>query len=425
MRLPESKIKDAFLHPERDVRQFVLHYFSDSFSRDPEVMPLAIRAIEQYGHENAFQFSYGVSALAQTSQTIDWVIGELKRQQWQPNNNYAASLSRLLCNADPPLLIERQAEMLEAPGFDEFLAKVFVERLDLFTWDADQCWQELVTLCEQNKSKRYVTEFPYGYGTRLVEALARHDGLEKWIFSVFEEADQIEDFTDHPLGWLEPLVAKLAGETRLESATKVLVERLLNDGDLLNEECMRALVKIGTDSVVEELWAAYRDSQEAFVGHIAGTLGQVHSDLAVEKCMDLLVDEDDLDAQEFLGHSLLCQLSDEGFDLVYQMVTKEPELVFLQNDLVVTATLLDRRFPEYEMWKRDIQENGPKPERIVREFQERASSRLEVPLTSSTEKTSVSAALLNPPATSRSKEGKVGRNDPCPCGSGKKFKSAA
>jgi hypothetical protein len=49
MRLPEAKIKEALAHPDKLVRQEALLYFADCHSRDAEVMPLAIQAIETYG----------------------------------------------------------------------------------------------------------------------------------------------------------------------------------------------------------------------------------------------------------------------------------------------------------------------------------------------------------------------------------------
>jgi hypothetical protein len=56
MRLPEAKIKEAILHPEKIVRNKALTYFADSYSQDPEIMPLAIKAMEVFGRENAFSF---------------------------------------------------------------------------------------------------------------------------------------------------------------------------------------------------------------------------------------------------------------------------------------------------------------------------------------------------------------------------------
>ena len=60
MRLPEATIKEAIIHPEKLVRQEALLYFTDCYSRDPEVMPLAIKAIETYGRSQAFLHVHGV-----------------------------------------------------------------------------------------------------------------------------------------------------------------------------------------------------------------------------------------------------------------------------------------------------------------------------------------------------------------------------
>jgi hypothetical protein len=46
MRLPQAKIKEALLRPEKLVGQEALYYFTDCYSQDAEVMPLAVKAIE-------------------------------------------------------------------------------------------------------------------------------------------------------------------------------------------------------------------------------------------------------------------------------------------------------------------------------------------------------------------------------------------
>jgi hypothetical protein len=81
MRLPEAKIKEALVHPEKLVRQEALLYFADCYSRDAEVMPLAIQAIETYGRSNAFLHLHVVAQLAQTEATVEWAIKELHRQE--------------------------------------------------------------------------------------------------------------------------------------------------------------------------------------------------------------------------------------------------------------------------------------------------------------------------------------------------------
>src|SRR5437660_4892810 len=143
MRLQEAKIKEAILHPEKLVRQEALLYFADCYSRDAEVMPPAIRAIETYGRSNAFLHVHVLAHLAQTKATVEWAIRELHREEDQAEDidSYFPALSRLLCSADPQLIFPRADEVLQAPGFFKELVPEFRERLQLASWDSDQCWK--------------------------------------------------------------------------------------------------------------------------------------------------------------------------------------------------------------------------------------------------------------------------------------------
>ena len=55
MRLNADQVKQAILHEDRDVREAAVYYFARSFGTDPNIMPLAIQAIEQYGWKDAFE----------------------------------------------------------------------------------------------------------------------------------------------------------------------------------------------------------------------------------------------------------------------------------------------------------------------------------------------------------------------------------
>src|SRR5262249_61140418 len=100
MRLPEVKIKEAILHPAKLVRKEALLYFADCYSRDAEVMPLAIKAIETFGRSHAFLHAHVLAHLAQTEATVEWAIRELHRGDDRANDldSYFPALSRLLCS---------------------------------------------------------------------------------------------------------------------------------------------------------------------------------------------------------------------------------------------------------------------------------------------------------------------------------------
>src|SRR2546423_1279325 len=108
-------------------------------------MPFAIRAIETFGRANAFSYNHLLADLAKTEKTIRWAIGQLSRDAEESNKDriYLSNLSKLLCKADPRLLISRADEVVGAPQFLTELTFEFQERLRLIDWDADRCWKEL------------------------------------------------------------------------------------------------------------------------------------------------------------------------------------------------------------------------------------------------------------------------------------------
>src|SRR4051812_30990797 len=108
MRLPESKIKDALLHPERMARDEALMYFNNAYSRDPEVMLRAIEALETFGRRQAFLHVSNLRNLAQSEASLDWIVRELQQAPAKDDDTaLAEKLSNLCINADPRILAPR------------------------------------------------------------------------------------------------------------------------------------------------------------------------------------------------------------------------------------------------------------------------------------------------------------------------------
>src|SRR5208282_3039565 len=219
MRLPEARIKQAILHPDMIVRQAALLYFTHCYSRDAEVMPLGIKAIETYGRSNAFLYLHVIAHLAQTEATVEWAIRELHREEDRADDldSFFPALSHLLCSADPRLLQSRADELLRAPGFSEELHREFGERLQLASWNTEQCWRELERISTEGVGKPYSSDVDLGHARRVVEALARQG--DKDVDRVLDLlATKVEDLETDPMRWLEIFLVMLAGEMRLEPA---------------------------------------------------------------------------------------------------------------------------------------------------------------------------------------------------------------
>src|SRR5262249_31300963 len=142
MRLPEDRIKEAILHPDREIRDRAIDYFAKSFSPDPSVMPLVIRSVQTHPREEAHQLVGASRDLAQSSETIDWVIDELKERS-QGHESYPFELSIVLEGADIALLRPREADILALPALFPGAGEAIRERLLLSSWDTATCWRKL------------------------------------------------------------------------------------------------------------------------------------------------------------------------------------------------------------------------------------------------------------------------------------------
>ena len=428
MRLPEAKIKEAIVHPEKLVRQEALLYFADCYSRDAEVMPQAIQAIETYGRRDAFLYFHVLAHLAQTEATVEWTIKELhpEEDKAEDQDSYFPTLSRLLCSADPQLLAPRADEILQAPGFFKELLPGFRESLQLASWNADQCWKELERICTEGVGKNHSSDVDFGHARRVVETLARQG--EKSADRILDLlGKEVEDFDTDPMTWLEVFLVELAGEMRLERAIPLIVKKLHECGEVLSEECVEALGKIGTDEAAEAVTEGWLEAEWDYRLYATSALEKIHSDTTVRKCLELLPQDQNLDIRTKLADALLGQMAEEGIELVREMVGRQdydPVSVDLISHLVVVSTILGVTFPEYPIWKQKAEEKLAKQERRMKEMRGffQAPVKPALPPKPSPAKEQHSF-LERKPFPFIHTEKQVGRNDSCPCGSGKKFKN--
>ena len=432
MRFPEDRIKEAILHPDPEIRDRAVSYFAKSYSSDPSIMSLVIRAVETHGRQDAYRLIGLSRDLRQTEETVAWVLDELNGEQTDQYENYAYNLSMVLVEADPALLLPREAAILGARHLLRDLREPLTERLRMLSWDAATCWRRLEEFCEAGKDKQYVNEVNLGHANRIVEALARHGkGCEEKVRAILSQ--KVDDYRHNPMAWLEPLAVRLAGQAHLDSTVPLIIAKLLEDaGDLTNEECAEALTRIGTPAVLEAVAEAFPTAEHHFRLYATEPLEHIHSDLAVEKCLQLFAQEKDADIRLHLAEALLIQFAPEGIEAARRLLIGR-QLDFtsreLRSYLLETCAIMGERFPEYDEWlaaekaereehRRRVKELEGDPKRLLLYALEKLAGRKapEVP------KPRPPAPVWSLPRESGGKQ-KVGRNDPCPCGSGKKFKN--
>jgi hypothetical protein len=342
MRLPASKIKEAILHPDADIRERVVHYFAQSFSQDTSLVPLVIQAVERYGREGAYHLVGSSTDLVHTDETITWVVEELNREDADQFENYTFNLTRVVCHADPALLVHRDTQIIEARHFFASYQGAFLERLEMLSWDEAACWRELDAICEAGRDKDDTKDVELNRAAHVLEALARIGGLgcEERILAVISQ--KVVDFDSNPRKWMELLMVDLAGLIRLPTAVPILDGRLHQDDDVLASKCENALIRIGSDDAISAIADHFPAAENHFKLYSAGVVEDIHSDLAAETCVSLLVQEKERFIQRRLADAALSQFAYGAIEPVRQMILTQRldgELRHLRDNLVETCEM--------------------------------------------------------------------------------------
>ncbi|MHA6261493.1 HEAT repeat domain-containing protein [Sporosarcina sp. CAU 1771] len=207
--------------------------------------------------------------------------------------------------------------------------------------------------------------------------------LDKVITSELEN----DSFTYHGI-----FAVRAIGFLKLPSYIPILADLLARDEDLLLEETAEALIQYQSDQVVEAVkpYAMNEDTYIFALSVIENTKTDYAADVLIE-CYDVLNEDGKGMVIEGLAH----HFTEKAFPLIEDYLFQEYH--YGANDmkqiLYSFYKVMGRTHPDSEKWKA----SSERREQIYSENKMQAKS---VPVTAT----------------------KVGRNDPCPCGSGKKYK---
>jgi hypothetical protein len=447
MRFPESRIKEAILHPEPRIRQRATRYFATPSCRDVSIMPLVVKAVQTYGREDAWQLVGPAQNLPQTEETIDWVIAELDEDASIKAESYTLNLCEILVQTDLALLAPRSTAILNARHVPSFERDAFMERQAMASWDDARCWRELENLCEAtgHDDARPLDERRAGH---IVEALARRRAAcKERIESILADNTPIED-SQWPTHYRSLFAVRLAGRTQLESLIPLLINTLEEDwDDELNQECQESLARIGSPAVVHAIDERFPLATSETRFFLADALATIHSDLAAATCARLFDQEPEARVQEILVHALLSQFAHEGIDAARRLLLGGKltwEAQGVRDYLLETCTITGERFPEFDEWSAAQIAEKEEHQRRMAELEGDTKGQVLYALEKLAGKSAADAAIAKKspgradgprpafnrdmPLTSASrmpavvKKPPAGRNDACPCGSGKKYK---
>jgi hypothetical protein len=193
------------------------------------------------------------------------------------------------------------------------------------------------------------------------------------------------------------LTVYMVGLWQLEKHIPILVGLLGRDEDVLVEEVTSALILFQSDEVVKEV-APYLTKNESII-FATSVVENIKTDFSVKVLRDAYHQVEELDDQDLIIEALCHLLSKKALPEIEEHMKKEfhSNLVDIEQVVYGYYSILGVQHPELDDWRQIALESE------LNYIEERNS---DVPFISEMVKT----------------ENKVGRNDPCPCGSGKKYK---
>lgn len=394
--IAEEYLKPFLLHERRDVRNEVAKYFRECYSRDGDLIPLILQACDQYGYENnTHALSFGNAFHLTEAALLDVV--ERLRNKLSPANNFR--LNAILASTPLPLYLKHKNVLCAAANVASETLQRLERRQTLAGEEPEELFQQLHKFSKTYHGK-YMNKVDFSYVDDILEMLADRGYPEERMVCELLRSPDVEGEYE------EIFLIDLAGRRKLRSAIPALVEKFKIDTDFMLERVTEALAQIRESLAVHLVRQEYPNESWNYKNFTSALFGWIKCEASESACLELLEKEEDTSFRTFLCCSLCELFSERGMAVVREEIKRGYDLMItdLEEHLIIVSEVLGIDFPEKKQWMQE--KDKEKQARNREQFMQKLFS--------------------PPPALQRNPilthEEKVGRNEPCPCGSGKKYK---
>jgi|GEM_PF-5943563 len=367
-------------------------------------MPRIIASMDEHGLDAFRHAIVHFDRLPQSQRSVAWVLEQFRRGRVQGNNWW--HFNRLLADMPLELVVPRMDDIRGIGNIQSTTAETIQQRRELADLTTDTLWQKLVDFTVKSDGQ-YVTDINWRYAKQLVTELAlRTDFAEDLVFDVLGDQEREGDY-------LAVCCTMLAGQRTMHAAIPLLMDQVAINGDLICEEGAQALVRIGTETVLEQVAERLPSESDYFQLFASTIFGDVRNPKAAAYAYSLLRAVNDKVAHSKLIESLCWSLEEWYLTEAYDFILQGQYIPFfhdLRKPLYCAAKITGLDFPELGVWRRDFEEEEKRVDKLTPEL-EQLLGRGNEPERQS-----------QPLATPVRRAPKIGRNEPCPCGSGKKYK---
>jgi uncharacterized protein YecA (UPF0149 family) len=402
MLVSEQRLIELLLHKDKRVRDEAASALERYFPKSRNVIKHLLKAFYIY-EGDTLCLTGRIKSFLPDEEEIHEILKVLTEITSKQDENLINIYSHLMNGLYqfPYDLITDHKELFVFNEHLKELYEIITKRNQIKSRSPKILWTELSNICKQNKGKN-LNNSTGQYVDLLVEGLLQYgDEIKhKVIMSLSQET------TDYHF---ELYMVQIAGGLKIQETVPYLFRILIDSDflDIVNDECTRALGKIGGREVVgqvELLYPNYKDIRP----QLASILESIPYNYSEDLVIRLLKNEADIENKTFLAESLCGMFSLKAAGLIIEIIENEqyaPSIVCLSDLLVpiyeyhhqaYNLTALQNKDHQFSQEKRD---NDPLRQ-LFSEFTDNIIKQ----------------------ADNKNLQRKVGRNEPCPCGSGKKYK---
>ncbi len=419
--LTAQAVKPLLVHEDRPVRDAAVDYFKGSWSQDADLVPLILQAYRQYGPEECLHGVACCSHFVLTPQSVDGVLDCLATAK---DRNIVFHLNRALANAPVDVLLAKEAEILETAQLGRETVAKIKQRLEFSQWSPGQALGGVARLrpafrrqaVRQRHRPQLRRQLDHRLGT-VRRARRRHD---LWFAGGGEGRVQVAGDLSHRPG-------RRAASSRDDS----LAGQPVSDRHGLHAG-MRDGFPRGKSATRRRCdWSEPRSptSRGGSRTISSAVLADIKHQESEDALLALLESEPNATIRTRLCVGLCELFSEAGIEVVRREIARgyDRSVVSLEETLLPVAHVLGVVLPEADRWRaeqaereRMRTERRAELEELGRRYQAAKAAGID-PFARLRPKTELKTEP-GKSATARRATRRVGRNEPCPCGSGKKYK---
>ncbi|WP_318246451.1 SEC-C metal-binding domain-containing protein [Rossellomorea aquimaris] len=381
-----ERVELYFLSENPFVQRYAIEMLEDTYLPCGKTLLTGLRAVDR-GLVSEYPSSVlpNLMYLPLNEEGVMEVINRLKSLGNEDDDRFF--YIQLLLNADTDLLIAYKNEVKSFVG-DGQLADI----VKLPSLTAEELYKDLADISVYLDNERF-NQSLYDHGKRIIKELINKNEIESWEIQAGLQ-DSVENIDGFDFNGI--FIVYSSGELREENVVPQLVNLFKDEdeSDTLFEEVANALVKIGTDQVVREVEKVALFGNTYF--YTLDVLGRIKTKEAEQALLRLFDRTNDVTAKTLIADYLCQQLSTDAIPKIEALIDEgyDENMLCLEESLYVNCIMNEIKHPKLPMWRKVMEE-------------------VEYP--------SMNEPPLIAPQPAQTGD-KVGRNDPCPCGSGKKHK---